>query len=315
MSTGGSLRHGGIRVPLPPAGYYFFSDYTDKCVLHYCTSEQTSSDSYSHCCIYFSALGSMVVGSTHDSSGEPTPPTGGGITVAEQLASEGAGDCADEVALLASSIPWGFKTWWDEDASRAAGSVGSTSIHYVNYKIMRYEIGPNFGLQLYSTNGDVVLVRPDGKSSFKPLGYARGLSIPLNDSLTFIPPEVTAPELSPEGAGSRRLGDGNAPDTNGWETIREREQAERESQQARLAGSCHPMHGCRPLSKVSKADNAAIVQQAVEGVEQPSETVEHETDVYPLHRHRRLRARGRSSVPTSASYSLYRASSNRSANS
>ena len=80
-------------------------------------------------------------------------------------------DCAGETALLSSGA-WGFPTWWEEDASRAAGGVGTTSIHYINFKITRYEMGPFFGMQLYSTNhGTVLVCAMHGLLTHGPLGY------------------------------------------------------------------------------------------------------------------------------------------------
>jgi len=243
------------------------------------------------CCAYFSTLGSQLVGSTVDEHGDYTSPASG-----PTIDSQDMSDCAGETALLSSGA-WGFPTWWEEDASRAAGGVGTTSIHYINFKITRYEMGPFFGMQLYSTNHGTVLVRPNGTTSFKLLGHAPGLSIPLNESLVFTPPTVTAPPAPPlvDGTG-RRLEEGATS------RIASLEHSEREYHRARLVGACHPMHGCKQLKKVGK-----VRGQAAEDGAHPIDQQTLQREVVEAHPQRRRLRRG-GALMTSGQFTLGSAS-------
>merc|ERR1711865_1125923 len=57
--------------------------------------------------------------------------------------------------------------WEDEAAGRS----------YVNFKITRYEMSPNFGVEFYSTEGDTVRVFPGGEVHFKPNNAERSLVV------------------------------------------------------------------------------------------------------------------------------------------
>ncbi len=225
--------------------FYFFTDYRNKCVVNYCDTTGSEDDPYYHCCDYLhlEGLGNAPLGSTIDNEGDIDEGDGGGSIGLQDMS-----DCTSETTLLGSSEPWGFTSWWAEDASRAAGGVGTTQTHLINFKITRYEIGPDFGLQLYSTSGDVVLVRPTGETSFKPLGAE--VAIPTNDNVTFVPPTASGSV-----AGVRRLGEKSESLLAHWK------REEEEYHRTRLAGACHPMHGCKALPKMSKAANAKIVSQ------------------------------------------------------
>merc|ERR1711865_326059 len=74
------------------------------------------------------------------------------------------GTCSSEVFRQpAWSSPW----WEDASAGRS----------YVNFKITRYEMSPNFGVEFYSTEGDTVRVFPGGEVHFKPNNAKRSLVV------------------------------------------------------------------------------------------------------------------------------------------
>lgn len=174
-----------------------------------------------------SAITGADCGTTASSA--PHDAAGGGSTVGADLAAAAATACDAELASLENEV-WGYSNWW-EDTEVVA--------HYVNFKVSRFEVGPSFGLQLYSTQNDVVVIATGKTAIFKPVGHGAGLSIAINQDLAFSLPEVTRRQLSADSKETKRRLDMRAA-------------TEAEQAASRMKGSCHPFHGCLPVIKTSK---------------------------------------------------------------
>merc|ERR1712028_274652 len=100
---------------------------------------------------------------TYSTSADPRT----GITVGEACAvcrpKRAFGSCSSKFTESAWSTPW----WEDKAAGRS----------YVNFKITRYEMSPDFGVEFYSTEGDTVRVFPGGEVHFKPNNAKRSLVV------------------------------------------------------------------------------------------------------------------------------------------
>lgn len=198
---------------------------------------QTTED---ECCDYFdewlglvahsSTTGAnpSVTNSVSHNADIPTSPEAG-TTVADYVASNDlTSACASSYSHLAGV--WGYENWWSYP--------GDISVNYINFPILRYEFGSDFGLQLYSSNGDAILIRGgDTPSTFKPV--AGSLRIPLNESMGATPMES---------ARARRLEEGAVYKTTNPHDL---ERDLHEYNRRRTAGSCHPHHGCaiKPKAK------------------------------------------------------------------
>jgi len=77
------------------------------------------------------------------------------------------GSCSSEVF---GQPAWSSQWWEDTDAGRS----------YINFKITRYEMSPNFGVEFYSTEGDTVRIFPNGEVHFKPVNSERSLVVNEN---------------------------------------------------------------------------------------------------------------------------------------
>jgi len=218
----------------------------DVCVVQTCAAKDIKKQP---CCEYFQWLASepantdfsdVIDDTVHDQpflDGDPKNTTKG--TLGEAALSA---DCKPYKKVLKSTI-WGYSSWWDRPDDDGDGFPDVTA-NYINFPIVRFEGGVDFGLQLYTTQGDAILIRADGTAFFTPLNAdgQPALALQLNENIVaeMALPEVPATEFNYEQG--RRLN--AAPQ----KTIRpfELKQQMAEYNRMRTAGSCHVKHGCDP---------------------------------------------------------------------
>jgi hypothetical protein len=220
---------------VPSICRYYNHGVSDACVFSYC-KENTERHA---CCQYFESwLGNVAhydsdgtnpsVTNAVAHNGETPAAPEAGMTVAQYVDTyDITTTCASNYTHLAGD--WGYPNWWSEP---------DMSVNYINFPILRYEFGSDFGLSLYSQNGDAVLIRGGNTpSTFRPVDGS--VPIPLNESVGVSPMASSR---------ARRLKEGETfGTTNPHDLIRN----EREYQVLRTAGSCHPYHGCakKPVSE------------------------------------------------------------------
>ena len=143
--------------------------------------------------------------------------------------------CASTARVLISiPLVWGASDWWDEP---------NMDVSYINFRVVRFEMGQGLGLQLYSVQSDVIIIRPDKTVQFKPIGGENAILI--NPELTFTPPAVTARRELETSTMSPKKAEAHLAAQH------------KKAELQRFTGSCHPFHGC-PASP--KTDLAAKIR-------------------------------------------------------
>jgi hypothetical protein len=286
----------------PVCRYYKSTEYTDTCVLKFCSYWDPG---YAHsndfrgwgnfCCKYFVEDSTSAETSAtswlhnmpghHNFDEESDPPhafsysysydmsSGETATIGSQLATKLAADptaCDAEEEKLTLD-PWGPIWWWDDP---------NLEINYINFKVVRFEMGQGLGLQLYSVQNDVIIIRPDKTITFKAIGAE--MNFQINPELTFTPPVVSSdPWVDPSienpstNIWRRELKDQTSSRPNPMDAVWRMKDPYYGSNVniARFTGSCHPYHGC-PAAKKTNVSAVLRARRALKSSKTPRQLEE-----------------------------------------
>jgi len=140
----------------------------------------------------------------------------------------GAHDDSTSITNWFKDSYWGYRHWHEDP---------NVEKHLIHFEINRFEMGPYFGIQLYSPQLDTLRVYTDGAVSFKPT--SADFNIDVYEDLEYEP--ITTVDCDATDTSERRRLDA--------ETKAEREavlaRTDEEVTAERFRGSCHPSDGCR----------------------------------------------------------------------
>jgi len=128
---------------------------------------------------------------------------------------------------------WGYSDWREDP---------SVDEHMIHFEINRFEMGPDFGIQLYSPQLDTVRVFTDGQAQFNPTSAS--VDIDLFDNMTYEPIlDFECGEVL--GGGARRLQLASFPNGELDKSTERAKPSMDELAKKRFSGACHPKDGCQ----------------------------------------------------------------------
>ena len=171
--------------------------------------------------------------------------------------------CVADEKLLAGLEPhWsGFVDWAAEYYHDLFyTSSHSMHAHHINFKVQRFELGPDF-LSLSTSDGDAITINKRKFVYFKPRGADRQLPLRVDDNIEVLLPDITSQQrVFAQKVYGRRLdeleGMGEFDELGELDELYEATDADGKGRV--LAGSCHPYHGCP--KKVREPNTALSVE-------------------------------------------------------
>jgi len=246
----------------PFGGGYFdaasateLKDVDDICVRYYCyglggnfaaDSAYNKVGTKESCCAHFDTLKDHEIADTvlavlgEDTGtkiGVFTDPDGAGWNskVAEICGDDTTvGGGVTHTAFLEKYF-WGYSDWREDP---------SVDEHMIHFEINRFEMGPDFGIQLYTPQLDTVRVFTDGTAQFKPT--TASVDIDLFDNMTYVPTISFECSEDLEGGGARRLQQlASFPNGERDKKTARAKPSMDELAKKRFSGACHPKDGCQ----------------------------------------------------------------------